>query len=266
MKFSRFFMAVQSAAIGLRRWPSVLVMLVMLLGLTGCVEYDVGIHFDNPHRGTIVQHLQISDRLRSFSDGAVQQWVKTLERRSRSVGGAVQRSADELRITIPFGSAMELQTKFNRFFTTADPSDRSATPLDLPEIESHLTVDHSNFLLLERDRLRYDLDLRSLGVSSSGGSLLLSPASLVDLAFRLETPWGARSVKTANALLPEKTGQGLTWSLVPGEVNHLEAVFWLPSPLGIGAIMIVLLVLAGRYLKYPQPQPAPTNPDPQTAP
>ena len=234
-------------ASGLHRWRMMVTMLVLSLWLTGCVEYDVGVHFDNPHRGAIVQRLHIGDRLRSFSDAAARQWVETLERRSRLVGGSVQRASDQVLITIPFGNAMELETKFNQFFAAAaDPAANS----DLPEVSSHLTVSHSNFLLLERDRLRYDLDLRSLGVSSPGGSLLLSPG-LIDLGFRLETPWGARSVKTANALLPEPE-PGLTWKLIPGQVNHLEAVFWLPSPLGIGTIAIVLLVLAGRYLKYPQ--------------
>jgi hypothetical protein len=40
------------------------------------------------------------------------------------------------------------------------------------------------------------------------------------------------------------------WTLKPGQLNHLEAVFWLPSPLGIGTLVIVLLVLGGFYLKY----------------
>jgi Protein of unknown function (DUF3153) len=241
----------------LRRWPVVLAMLVLALGLTGCVEYDVGIHFDNPHRGAIVQRLQINDRLRGLSEGAVQEWVGTLERRSRSVGGSVRREADQVLITIPFGSAMELETKFNRFFAaTTDPA---ASP-DLPAIESHLTVNHSNFLLLEHDRLRYDLDLRSLGVSSSSGSLLLSPGALIDLGFRLETPWGARSLQSATTLRPEAGQPGLTWNLIPGQVNHLEAVFWLPSPLGIGAMAIVILVVVGRYLKYPQASQGHTDP------
>ena len=249
----------------LQGWRRVLILLVLSLVLTGCVDYSVGIRFDNPHRGAIMQRLQLSDRLRGFSDAAVQDWVGTLERRSRLVGGAVKREADQVLITIPFGNAMELEDKFNQFFATA--ADPAASP-DLPAIESHLTVNHSNFLLLERDRLRYDLDLRSLGVSSSGGSLLLSPGSLIDLGFRLETPWGGRSVKAAGNLPPEAGRPGLIWNLVPGQVNHLEAIFWLPSPLGIGVLAIVVLVVVGSYLKYPQSSQSKTNSllDRQTAP
>ena len=67
----------------------------------------------------------------------------------------------------------------------------------------------------------------------------------------MNTPWGARSVeKLENAIQPEKQGQILVWKLQPGELNHLEAVFWLPSPLGIGTVVIALFVAAGIYLRY----------------
>ncbi|MEO1187340.1 MAG: DUF3153 domain-containing protein, partial [Cyanobacteria bacterium J06636_27] len=33
-------------------------------------------------------------------------------------------------------------------------------------------------------------------------------------------------------------------------LNHLEAVFWLPSPIGIGTLLIVLFVVLGFYLRY----------------
>ncbi|HEY9909774.1 MAG TPA: DUF3153 domain-containing protein [Thermosynechococcaceae cyanobacterium] len=241
----------------LRQWRGVLLVLLSLV-LSGCVQSDLSIHFDNPHRGAIVQRLQVSDRFRSLSEATVQQWTKAAEQQARSLGGSVQRSADhDLLITIPFGNATELETKFNRFFA-ANP----AASLEIPEIESHLSVSHSNFLLLERDRLRYDLDLRSLGVSSTEGNLLISSGALVDLAFRLETPWGARSTKNPSVLQPEKSSKDLTWNLIPGEINHIEAVFWLPSPLGIGTMIIVLLVLGGRYLKYPQSHQDVAIPDP----
>ncbi len=108
-------------------------------------------------------------------------------------------------------------------------------------------------MLIERNRLRYDLDLRSLGVLSSDGNVLISPGSLISLEFRLKTPWGARSV-ASDKTIPQLRQEGgeLIWQLVPGEVNHLEAVFWLPSPLGIGTLVIVFLVLLGTYLKYPR--------------
>jgi hypothetical protein len=110
-----------------------------------------------------------------------------------------------------------------------------------------------NFFLVQRNKLSYDLDLRSLGVVSTKGNVIVSPSSLLDLQFSLETPWGARGVeKAANAIQPQvyENGHQLVWILQPGQVNHIEAVFWLPSPLGVGTLVIVLLVLGGFYLKY----------------
>jgi len=54
------------------------------------------------------------------------------------------------------------------------------------------------------------------------------------LEFSLNTP-GVRSVEKAeNDVRPEsyQKGRQLVWTLKPGQLNHLEAV-WLPSPIGI---------------------------------
>lgn len=78
----------------------------------------------------------------------------------------------------------------------------------------------------------------------------------MDLKFSLQTPWGARSIqpKRPDPALAFPTarrqGKTLTWTLQPGQQNHLEAVFWYPSLVGWGAIAITLLIAAGLYLKY----------------
>jgi hypothetical protein len=67
----------------------------------------------------------------------------------------------------------------------------------------------------------------------------------------LKTPWGAKTIqRTENAPVPQKNHNQLVWHLNPGELNHIEAVFWLPSPLGIGTLLIVLFVGVGYYLRY----------------
>ncbi len=227
-------------------------LLVASLLLSGCVRYDVGIRFDSPNRGEIVQHLHIEERLKRFSDGTVQQWLALIEARTHQLGGELEHLPDDDRLVrIPFTSSGDLQTKFNQFFSPVE-GDRSASAL--PSIAAQLTIATSNLLLVERNHLRYDIDLRSLGVLSSSGSLLLSPASLIDLEFRLQTAWGAHSIAAAtNQPVGQRAGKTLVWQLVPGEENHLEAVFWLPSPLGIGTLAIALLVALGSYLKYPRP-------------
>jgi Protein of unknown function (DUF3153) len=222
------------------------IMLLSTLMLSGCVRYDLGIHFDSPNRGAIVQQIHIDERLTSTG----QAWLDDVERRVRQVQGKTRRISDqEVWVTIPFGSGGELETKFNQFFSFSPPKaakNRASKDIDLPKIDSHLTVKQGNFFLLERTRLIYDLDLRSLGVQSSDGSVLLSPGSLIELEFELTTPWGARNV---GATLVRRSDKRLVWTLQPGQKNHLEATFWMPSPLGIGTLVIGLLVIGGVYLK-----------------
>jgi hypothetical protein len=219
--------------------------------LSGCVDYDVGIQFESPQRGAITQHIQVGQQLRTFGQAGTDQWLMAIEQRSRALGGRLEkRTPSDWLVTIPFTTHADLEQKFTQLFNPPDLSNGSG--VKLPPIKSNLQLTRSNFLLFERNRLQYDVDLRSLGVLSSNGDLLLSPGSLVDLEFRLKTPWGARGNGSNGSLKPFQDGQELIWRLVPGEQNHLEASFWLPSPLGIGTVVIGLLVFLGFYLRYPQ--------------
>lgn len=235
------------------QWRMGLVLLLAPLLLTGCVDYGINIRFHHPNRGEIIQHIQLGQRFSSLGGVAVQEWLQTIEQRSRSLGGKVKHLSDqEMLVQIPFGSSDELTSKFNQFFHPTDSQGQVMTEgTTLPKIDSHLTVSHSNFLLLERDHLTYDLDVRSLGVTAADGDVLVSPTSLIDLEFRLNTPWGAQSSIATDTLQPVASPDGtqLLWRLVPGDKNHLEATFWMPNWLGIGAVMILLLVGLGTYLK-----------------
>ncbi|WP_421655224.1 DUF3153 domain-containing protein [Leptothermofonsia sp. ETS-13] len=232
------------------------IILFVALLLSGCVEYDIELQFQSPSHGQIVQHIHLAERLQTLSGSTTQQWLDAIAQRSRNLGGQVERLPNqEIIVTIPFSNHTDLEAKFNQFFSSSEKDGSFATGAiaDLPEISSHLELTRSNFLLVERNHLRYDLDLRSLGVLSSSGDLLLSPGDLINLEFGLTTPWGGRSL-TPKSAKPEihRSGKELVWQLVPGELNHLEAVFWLANPLGIGTLIIVLLVFLGTYLKYPQ--------------
>jgi hypothetical protein len=230
----------------------------LLTLVTGCVQYDVGVNFESQTRGEIVQHIKLGERLTSFSSQTVAEWLKSVERRVRLLDGKTKRlSQTEVLVRIPFNNGSELQDKFNQFYNPIAQTAKSrvASPLetDLPKFESHLKVKQNNLLLVLRNRLSLELDLRSLSLLSSNGSLLLSPGGLLELDFSLNTPWGAKSIETvAGALVPESYQQGkqLVWKLKPGEINYLEAIFWIPSPVGIGALIIALFVAAGIALKY----------------
>jgi hypothetical protein len=227
---------------------------VFALCLTGCVQSDVEVRYIDQHHGEIVQHIQLGRQLTSFSGTVTSDWLKQLNQRAKQLGGRTRHLADEeLEITIPFSNSKELEAKFNQLFRASTPETPDVdgnTPLDLPEIRSHLTLTESNLLLVLRDRLSYDLDLRSLSVLSSDGTLLVSPGSLLDLKFSLVTPWGAYT-SSQDTLIQDSTSDKnrLVWTLKAGEINHLKATFWLPSPLGMGTLVIVGFVALGMLLK-----------------
>ncbi|MEJ1933530.1 DUF3153 domain-containing protein, partial [Nostoc sp. NIES-2111] len=212
--------------------------------------------------GQLVQHIKLGEQLTSFSGDYVYEWLNSIERRARKLEGTAKRiSREEVVVTIPFSNGRELQTKFNEFFNSGRQQTTetgAAGNSELPKIESNLLVVQNNFLLVERNELIFDLDLRSLSLIASRGNVLADAGAILDLEFGVKTPWGAKNIqRVETAPQPENKGGQLVWQLQPGELNHIEVVFWLPSPLGIGALLITLFVLGGIYLRYtfmPNPQ------------
>lgn len=228
-------------------------VLVASLLLSGCVQYQVGVNFDNPNRGEIVQHIKLGEKLISLSGESASDWLNSIERRARQLQGKVKRlSKSEIAVTIPFYNGAELVEKFNQFFhPTGNVNTTVVKGEDIPQIDSRLSLNQNNFLLLVRNRLSYDLDLRSLELISTNSNVSITSGSVLEFEFSLHTPWGARSVEKADsAIHPEKQGELLVWQLQPGQINHVEAVFWLPSPIGIGTVLIILFVAAGVYIRY----------------
>jgi len=241
----------------LGRLPVLWSILLASLLLSGCVKYDVGINFEGQHHGQLVQHIKLGEQLTNFSNSQAQEWLRSLELRAKKLDGRTKRLSDQdIIVTIPFSNGTELESKFNQFFNPVvkkGSSSQKVETVDLPNLNSKFHLDQGNFIFWQRNHLSYNVDLRSLGVVSTNGNVIVSPSTLLDLQFSLETPWGARSLEKApDAITPEvyDNGHQLMWTLKPGQLNHLEAVFWLPSPLGMGTLVIVLLVLGGFYLKY----------------
>lgn len=237
------------------RKPIFLLVLAVSLLLSGCVEYDVGVNFNNSNSGQLVQHIKLGEQLTSFSGDYVYEWLNSIERRARKLEGTAKRiSREEVVVTIPFSNGKELQTKFNEFFNSGkQPTTEAgaAANSELPKVESNLLVVQNNFLLAVRNELIFDLDLRSLSLIASKGNVLADAGAILDLEFGLKTPWGAKNIqRVETAPQPEKKGGQLVWKLQPGQLNHIEVVFWLPSPLGIGALLITLFVWGGIYLRY----------------
>lgn len=240
------------------RWPKRLVLILFLFAalvlLSGCVRYDVGVEVRGQYQGQITQHIRLGEPLTNFSQREAQQWLQTLETRAKRLHGKARRLGEaELQVTIPFSNGQELRDRFNQFFNPTGPAQNTQTqnnaePSTLVELAANLGFDQSNLLLLERDRLSLDVDLRSLGSLGNEQSVIVNAQDVLNLEFALQTPWGGR-VPEQNQTPVQQRGALLVWQLLPGQINHLEAVFWLPSTLGLGTIAIVGLVAGGIILK-----------------
>ncbi len=231
-------------------------MLGVLMFLTGCVRYDVGIDFAEQHKGAIVQHVQLGEQLTSLSQPEVNQWLDSIEKRAKQLQGKVKRvSSQELLVTIPFSNGRELTDKFNQFFNPNPPKKAqfvSKDNLDLLQLKAEMSLQQSNWLIVEKNSLNLQVDLRALGVLSKQGNIIVSPGSLIDLNLALNTPYGAKNIVNDQALtsLIKSDFDQLVWQLKPGQINQIEAVFWVPSYVGLGTIGIIALMLGGFYLKY----------------
>jgi Protein of unknown function (DUF3153) len=229
----------QALGRGLRsaRWSStdgrssVLLMLVLTLGLTGCLDAQTQIRFDSPQQGHITQQIHLGRQLT-----AAQGWLNQLETQAKRLGAQVNRpDRQTLSIALPFTNAQDLETKFNQLVTP--PTGMH----DAPAIAAHLQVTTSNFLLFQRDRLSYDVDLTSLGLQAADGTPLFNPGEALDLSFGVAGPWGA------GGRLGQKINGLTRWQLQPGQPQRIVATLWMPSPIGFGAAAIAGLVAAGTY-------------------
>jgi Protein of unknown function (DUF3153) len=220
------------------------------IGLSGCVKYDTGINFSSLNYGEIVEHIQLGEQLNSFNQQAVQTWIASIEQRTKQAEGSIDRISDrEFKIIIPFNSAQELVTKIEKYFNPTP-----VTGQDRPKFNAHMQINQSNFLVAVRNQMIYDIDLRSLSLKSSDPQAAIAAQNFVDLDFSLQSPWGVKSSDAPGNIggVKVENKNQVNWQLKPGELNHLDAIFWLPNPLGIGAMMIIFISCGGYYLKYRQ--------------
>ncbi len=233
-------------------------LLFCLLILTGgCVRYDVGIDFSGQHRGVIVQHITLGEQLTKFSQVEANKWLQSLEERAQKLQGKTKQiSEQEIEVQIPFSNGEQLAAKFNQFFDPENQQSKQNIAIpkqNVVQLQSHLQLNQSNLLILERNKLNLSLDLRGLGVLSDSEEAVVSANSWLALQFVLRTPWGAKSLNQEPQILQpevEEDGKQLVWQLHPGEINQIEVVFWVPSYLGLGTVLIVLLFFLGFYFKY----------------
>ncbi|RMF63667.1 MAG: DUF3153 domain-containing protein, partial [Cyanobacteria bacterium J069] len=223
------------------------------------IQYDVGITYDSQTHGELVQRIRLDGQIPVARRSTARAWLDGLEQQARKLGGKVRHpSKQESLITIPFNNGKDLTAKFNRFF---NPSVEERGQIwgnslaELPAVSARMTVRENNLLLVQRNRLSVDLDLRPLAVRAADGSLLVTPDGWLNIDFRLNTPWGVQNIDSTPE--PKLGDRQLAWTLEAGDLNHLEAVFWVPSPLGLGTVAIALIVGIGALLKALLVPPSP---------
>ncbi|AFZ52079.1 DUF3153 domain-containing protein [Dactylococcopsis salina] len=231
-------------------WKRFFLLIIPFL-LTSCVNYDVGIDITGLHRGKIIQQIELGEQLTSFSQADIEDWLGSLQNRSKQLGGETKRlSPQSVQLTIPFANIQQLETKFNQFF---NPNTNTQPPSELVRLKSQLTTQQKNFLLFQRTQLKLNVDLTALGTIKSKNSQITGTNSLLDLKFRLKTPQNPKIItpdSTDQSFLKQMDKETI-WYLQPGENNEIAVVFWSVEPLGWGASAIVAIVYIGLRFKYP---------------
>jgi hypothetical protein len=221
-------------------------LLAIALTLSGCVKYDTEINFSSLNYGEIIQHIQLDRQISSFGQTAVAEWLKTVEQRTQKLDGRLSYpSNQELEVKIPFNNAKDLESKLNQYFN----------PGANPEgIKSQLKVTQNNFLFAVRTHLTYDLDLQSLALKTRNPKLAIDDKANLDINFSISSPWGVSS-RDRDGIIAGKFDPNrdrLSWKLPAGQIDKIDAIFWLPNPLGIGGAIVICIGTLGYYLKYRQ--------------
>ncbi len=223
----------------------VIIFLTIAIGLSGCVKYDTSINFTNLGDGEIVEHIQLGEQLNTFSQNAVKTWIASIKQRTIKAQGRLERLSDrEYKVTIPFNNTQELVSKIDGYF---NPNSTAS------ETKSQIQIERRNLLLATRNHLTYDIDLRSLSIDAADAQVSVDAANSVNLNLSISSPWGVKNTDSQNApTIVSSDARQITWQLKPGKIDRIDAVFWVPNLLAIGAVAIGLISAIGYYIKYRQ--------------
>lgn len=242
-----------------RLWGPVAIAVLALI-TTGCVDVDFDIRFTEANHGTLVQTLRFDEGWQVWGGATTRDWLDRWADRARAAGGRItDRSDRRLQVEIPFHNGRDLQARVRALgqpLTTEDPStdgaDRATSqshradrrpddPIDRLAFPQTFELRQQNWLVAVRNQLHYEVDLRSLAAWGSDRLALVDPDSLLDWQVRLQAP----------RIAPDSQHPGppdrRSWRLEPGQLNTIDAVFWVPSWLGMGSIAIVLFCAIGWW-------------------
>lgn len=229
-------------------------LLSLILCLTGCVSYDVGIKFPQANQGTITQHIKLSEQLSNVSEKEGRTWLNSIEKKASALQGKSKYlSTDEILVTIPFSNGQDLVNKFNQFFLTKEKDTNylvSDDNLNLLDLSAKLSINQNNALLIERNNLQLIADLTSLGMTSEEGNIIFSSGDLINLQVNLDFPLGAKIITNEFAQWEKLENNQYNIKLQAGQINEIKAIFWIPNYVGLGTLAIILLIIFGFFIKY----------------
>ena len=260
-------------------WVRLWLWLGLACCLSGCVRYDLGLRFTSQTEGAIVQRITLSDDVQALTPVLGDQWFARLAHQVNPLDGWGQRlDAGSYQLTVPFYGSTDLVRKFKQVLQPSPNSpatvDRSASPLtpspnprtqppwhgDLPALGGDIALSQDNRLVAFRNHLHLSLDLQALGSRRTQGQGVGATAGILQVAFVLDTPWGVDWARATAGVPQQHRGRRVVWLLPTGAVTDVEAVFWVPSPLGIGAIGVFLLVVGGMAVRRWLPPPGSPSP------
>ncbi len=226
-----------------RRWLTLLACLLLCPLLGGCVDYDLGIRFDSQTQGSLSQTLHLNDPLLTLNETGADELFQQFTVSAKALSGKVSKlDENTLQIVLPFHNGAQLVERFNAFYG----GDKGGVHLPgLPGISARLGLRQNNYIFALRNHLTYDLQVER---ADQPGDSTLSDMSWLNLDFHLTTPWGLTAA--AGPVAISVTDHTVTWHLAANQPQHIEATFWVPSPIGIGAGAIALICLLGYYIKY----------------
>lgn len=216
----------------LRGLLRLLTIIALALCLSGCVDYQLGIQFDSQTHGVLVQTLHLDDRFVALNSEVRQQWLDVFVKEAKAFSGkAIALDDGTLQVSIDFNNGADLVQTFNQLFA----KDGLMTQVPgAPPLLAHVDLTQENWGVALRNHLHADIDLSALKADAAiGDGGALDRWRTLDLSFQVSA-----------------LGDASRWPLRPGQVNRINADFWVPSPIGIGAGVIVLLCAGGYGIRH----------------
>lgn len=240
-----------------RPFKSLARSLALLMGLalllSGCLQADLTLHFDHYRHGQLSQSIHLGPRGRALLQGSLGGWLDGLTERTEALGGELRLTTDGFDWVMPFTTGVDLMERFQQTWMAPDAQTTAADPmlLQIPGLGTlplRLEVSQRHWLLVTRTHLIYDLDLQTL-------SPWLNPQTPEgdvgdSLTWRLQVPWNSVVSQPGSMPATLTRPKELLWSLQPGQFHHIDVIFWLPNPIGLGTLVIVSLVVLGYFLRY----------------